>query len=148
MLAGLGSDADWKKYLEPCDAPQKVLIQKVVTADVNGDGTFDALVAHACSPITSYWPTVVDVFDGASSSAKPKRLGTLLQDVGPDDLPYLDTLKVKKGTVVIEAYGVDKHTNQSCPSIYYTYEYKYTGAKFTRTSRSAGNANQCPDIRN
>ncbi|WIM93187.1 hypothetical protein ACTOB_005158 [Actinoplanes oblitus] len=148
MLAGLGADADWKKFIEKCDAPQKVMIQKVVTADVNGDGTFDALVAHACSPITSYWPTVVDVFDGASSSSKPKRLGTLLQDVGPDDMPYLDTLKVRKGVVTIEAYGVDKETDASCPSIYYTYEYKYTGAKFARISRGAGNANHCPDIKN
>ncbi|BCJ39503.1 hypothetical protein GCM10010168_62490 [Actinoplanes ianthinogenes] len=124
------------------------MIQKVITADVNGDGTFDALVAHACSPITSYWPTVVDVFDGTSPAAKPKRLGALLQDVGPDDLPYLDTMKVKNGVVTIQAYGVDKHTDQSCPSVYYTYEYKYSGAKFSRTSRVAGNANHCPDITN
>jgi hypothetical protein len=148
QLAGLGTEADWKKFLAPCpDSRQKILIQKVVTADVNGDGTHDALVAHACSPITAYWPTEVDVFDGASASSAPKRLGTLLKDVGASDMPYLDSMKVKDGgVVVIAAYGVGPGDDAACPSVYYTYQYTFSGGRFSRVGRDAGNADHCPDI--
>jgi hypothetical protein len=149
MLAGLGTDADWKKYLKACpDSRQKILIQKVTTGDVNGDGTYDALVGHACSPITSYWPSEVDVFDGASSTSAPKRLGTLLADVGASDSPYLDSLKVKNGTVVIGAYGAEAGGDRTCLSTYFTYQFKFKSGKFTRTARTIGDANHCANVTN
>ena len=150
MLAGLGTDADWVKFLERCpDSRQKVMIQKVVTGDVNRDGVHDAVVGHACSPVTSYWPSEVDVFDGASSSRKPKRIGgTMLAEVGASDRPYLDGLQVKDGVVVIKAYGVDEDTEPACPSIYRTYRYKYAGGEFKRADREASNANHCPELSN
>lgn len=147
MLAGLGDQADWKSLVEPCpNTGQKPVIQKVVTADVTGDGTYDAVVARTCESSTAYWPSTVEVFDGTSQSKQPRRVGTLLTDVGKTDLPWATQVRVSGRTVTVEAYGVDAHTTQACPSIAYTYRYTYDGGSFRRVGRDVGNANTCPKI--
>lgn len=144
MLAGRGTDADWKKLVKPCpNDGQEPVVQKVITGDVNGDGTYDALVARGCEARTSYWPSTVEIFDGASSASSPKRLATLLTDVGPDDQPWLVSLRVDGGAVVIKAYGVDKHSANGCPDLTFTYRYRLDGKVAHREQRQVANANKC-----
>ncbi|WP_433295857.1 hypothetical protein ACQP2F_36920 [Actinoplanes sp. CA-030573] len=144
MLAGLGTDADWKKLVMPCpNAGQKPVVQKVITGDVNRDGTHDALVARSCEAQTSYWPSTVEIFDGASPATSPRRLATLLADVGPDDQPWVVSLRVDGGAVVIKAYGVDEHSNNACPDLTFTYRYRLDGKGAHREQRQVANANKC-----
>jgi hypothetical protein len=147
MLAGLGDEADWKSIVKACPHDgQQPIIQKVVTADVSGDGTYDAVIARTCESTTAYWPSTVEVFDGASPSDHPRRIGTLLTDVGRDDLPWLTKLQVTGRTVTVHAYGVDAHTTQACPSVAFTYRYAYDGDTFRRTAREVGDAGTCPSV--
>ncbi|GAA3342395.1 hypothetical protein GCM10020358_37230 [Amorphoplanes nipponensis] len=144
MLAGLGEDADWKKIVKPCpNDGQRVIVQRVVTADVTGDGTYDAVVARSCEAVTSYWPSTVEVFDGTSPSTRPERVGTLLADVGPADEPWLTTLRVNGREVVIEANGVDDSSSKGCADLGFTYRYRFTGGSFKRVAREVGNAGKC-----
>jgi hypothetical protein len=144
MLAGRGDRADWKNLVTACpNDGQKVIVQKVVTADVTGDGTYDALVARSCEAKTSYWPSTVEVFDGASSSAKPRRVGVLLADVGASDQPWLTSLRVNGSTIAIEAYGVDKNSANACADLTFTYRYRLISGAVKRTARDVGNANKC-----
>ena len=55
------------------------VIDAVEKGDVNGDGRIDTLVVDECKASTSRWPSVVEVFDGASDPARPSRLGTLME---------------------------------------------------------------------
>ncbi|UQU62872.1 hypothetical protein COUCH_28080 [Couchioplanes caeruleus] len=144
MLAGLGEDANWKKLVTPCpNDGQKTVIRKVVTADVTGDGTYDALVARGCEARTSYFPSTVEVFDGASQSSRPRRIATLLEEAGATDQPWLTTVRVSGRQVVIEANGTGPRDTNACPSVAFTYRYRFSGDEVQRVSRDAHDARRC-----
>ena len=144
MPAGLGEDADWRKMVSACPHKgQKPVIQKVVTADVTGDGVHDALVARSCEAVTSYWPSTVEVFDGASQPAKPRRIGVLLDEVGAADQPWVTKLRAGGREVTIEAHGVDELSDNACPDLNLTYRYRFSGGDFQRVARQVGNADAC-----
>ncbi|MEV4703379.1 hypothetical protein [Actinoplanes sp. NPDC049316] len=106
-------------------------------ADVTGDGMDDALVARSCEARTSYYPSTVEVFDGASQSTHPRRLATLLREVGPADQPWITKLRVTGRQVVIEANGTDSRDDNACPSVSFTYRYRYSSDGFQRVGRDA-----------
>lgn len=144
---GAADTAVLKRIVKPCPYDgQKVIIQKVVLDDVTGDGDSDLIVGRTCSSTTDYWESTVEVFDGRSTRTHPKRLGTLLTDVGPTDAPWLAKLSASGRVVTVEAYGIDSGTTKACADIYFTYQYRYDGGTFKRVSRQVGNAPKCPQV--
>jgi len=145
--AGAGDTALLRKIVRPCpNEGQKVIIQKVLSADVTGDGDGDLIVGRTCSSTTAYWESTVEVFDGRSTRTSPRRLGTLLTDVGPTDAPWLAKLSADGHVITAEAYGIDSRTTKACADIYFTYQYRYSDGSFKRVSRQVGNAAKCPQI--
>ncbi|WP_229071005.1 hypothetical protein [Actinoplanes sp. DH11] len=126
------------KDLSSCpNAGQKTQVQEQMTKDVTGDGVPDTLVARTCEASTSYIPSTVEVFDGAAGTGRPRRIGTLLKDVGPTDLPWYRSMTVDGETITIEAYGVSEGGVQACADLKLTYTYAYAGDSFRRTARNA-----------
>lgn len=141
-----GSDAgdggNWFKAAKPCPTGQAVEVQKLAFGDVTGDGVDDALLARACEPITSRWPSTVEVFDGTTAE-KPRRLGVLLADVGKADFPTVMDLSVSGGVLTVKAHGVGADSPQACPNLKLTYKYRYSGGELTRTGRTVTTSSSC-----
>jgi hypothetical protein len=133
-LAVAGDGIEWEKVVEPCKSGELVVVQDVATADVTGDGAVDSAVARACEGVDEYGPSTVEVFDGASAAAQPKRLGTLLADVNPDK-PYVDSVEFSEGGLLIKANGVDETSDAACPEVVFTYRYKFSGGSFQQEKR-------------
>ena len=132
--------ADPAKMVTACpNAGQSAIVQADVTADVTGDGVPDRVIARSCTALTSYWPSTVEVFDGAGDD----RIATLLGDVGPTDLPWVTRVTVAGRTITIAASGVSQHGTQACADLGLTYTYRYAGGGLRRTGRDAVNAGHC-----
>ncbi|MFI1988557.1 hypothetical protein [Actinoplanes sp. NPDC020271] len=142
-----GDGGNWLAALKPCpNKGQEVDIEKMATGDVTGDGLNDVIIARSCTAITSYWPSTVEIFDGAAGGEKPKRIGTLLGDLGATDGPAVQTVKVDGRVLTITAYGLSPKAAVGCPDLKLTYQYKYSGGGFTRTSRKAVTSADCLPI--
>jgi hypothetical protein len=126
-----GDSRNWTGSLAACpNEGQKPQIQEVRDEDATADGALDTLIARTCEASTSYIPSTVEVFDGR------KRIGTLLKDVGPTDLPWYRSMTVTTpGKVTIEAYGVSAGGLQACADLRLTYTYEFQDGGFTRTGR-------------
>ncbi|AEV86277.1 Transmembrane protease, serine 13 [Actinoplanes sp. SE50] len=141
-----GDGGNWFAALTPCpNKGQQHEVQKLVFADVTGDGVKDALVASTCQTTNAYWPSTVEVFDGTTGK-KPKRLGVLLKDVGPTDEPWYVSSSVSGKVVTVKAYGLSAQAPRACPDLNLTYTYKYGNGTFTRTGRQAAKASGCLPI--
>ena len=143
-----GSDDDsrmpvpWDQAVEKCPHPgQKIEIRKVYEADVTGDGLAESIVLRGCEASTSYWPSTVEVFDGAAPEYEPKRLGVLLKD--NKDYPWVTKVLVMKGIIVLHAYGLSKGAPTACADLNLTYRFQYTGGKFQQIWRDWGKADDC-----
>lgn len=137
-----GDDGNWFGALKPCERGLPTEVQRLERADLTGDGVAEALVARTCEPVTSRWPSTVEVFDGTTGE-KPRRLGVLLEDAGAADHPWFVSLTVSGGTVSVTAHGVSANSPLACPDLKLTYQYRYAGGKFTRTSRKATKSADC-----
>jgi O-glycosyl hydrolase len=114
-------------------------------ADVTGDGKKEAFVAVACVASTSSWPDRLEVFDGASDPAHPRRIATLLdyQD-GTDELGLRmgsnfgipQSITVTGRTVTVVSHGYAPTDGLCCPSWQITDTFTWNGSGFTRGSRS------------
>lgn len=144
-LASVGDDGDWDAFIEECANPeQEALVQLVTTGDMTGDGTPDALVARTCDASTAYFPSTIEVFDGASPAAGPKRVGEpMLTDVGPTDQPWVIGMAVKDRAVTVTAYGTGGTDSNACPKLKLTYRYQLDGDTFERVNRAATTAADC-----
>ncbi|BCJ40543.1 hypothetical protein GCM10010168_81230 [Actinoplanes ianthinogenes] len=141
-----GDGGNWTAALAGCPFDgQEVQVQKLVMADVTGDGVDDALVARTCTTTTTHWPSTVEVFDG-TTGAKPKRLGTLLAEAN-DEGPWYVSSSVSGSVVTVKAYGYSAHTPLACPDLRITYKYGFSAGTFTRTSHQATKAKDCLPIR-
>ncbi|WP_436529844.1 hypothetical protein [Actinoplanes sp. HUAS TT8] len=142
-----GDGGNWFAALAPCpNKGQKVEVEKMTTGDLTGDGVDDVAVARTCTAITSYWPSTVEIFDGAAGGEKPKRIATLLGDLGSADVPAVQSLKVNGRVLTITAYGVSAKAPTACPDLKLTYEYKYSAGTVARTSRKAVTSKDCLPI--
>ena len=141
-VAALGEKVEWEKLVEPCADGGLVVVQDVAVADVTGDGTADSAVARACEGVDEYGPSTVEIFDGNSAAAQPKRLGTLLTDVDPDK-PYVDSVEFSEGGLLIKANGVDETSDATCPEVVFTYRYKFSGGAFQQEKRETAPDETC-----
>ncbi|WP_221322324.1 hypothetical protein [Actinoplanes sp. L3-i22] len=142
-----GDGGNWFGALQKCpNGGQATEVQRLEFADLTGDGVKDALVARTCQASTSYWPSTVEVFDGTTGE-KPKRIGTILKDVGSDDLPWFQSLSVSGKVVTVKTYGTSAKGQQSCPDLKLTYRYEYRSGAFTRIGRQATTVADCLVIR-
>lgn len=110
-------------------------------ADVTGDDNAEAFVAVACVPSTSSWPSRLEVFDGSSDPAHPKRIAKLLDYTdGPDGANGLGlrikTISVSKRTATIISAGFLPDDGLCCPSLRITDKFTWNGSSFTRGPRS------------
>ena len=124
----------WATLVKPCGTGELISIEKVKTADVTGDGVRDPFVARACEGADLMGPATIEVFNGASTTTVPQRIGTLLGDVAKDK-PVLTKLTVDKEVVLVEASGVDEASDATCPEVTFTYRYRFAGDTFTREER-------------
>ena len=131
--------AAWAKLVEDCpNEGQKPVIRGVVVADVTGDGRRDAVVSRSCEASTSYFPSTVEVFDSSR-----KRVGVLLKDVWDADNPWLTSLRVSDGDVIIKAHGSSGKQGNACADLNLTYRYSWTGSEFEQADRQVVQAGDC-----
>ncbi|SDT52539.1 hypothetical protein [Actinoplanes derwentensis] len=144
-LASVGEEGDWDAFIEACKNPeQEALVQLVTTGDLTGDGTADALVARTCDASTSYFPSTIEVFDGASPAAEPVRVGApILTDAGPTDQPWVIGMAVKEQVVTVTAYGTGGTDSNACPKLKLTYRYLLDGGAFEQVDRAATTSADC-----
>lgn len=140
-----GDGGNWFGALKPCPQDLPIEVQRLERADLTGDGVPEALVARTCEPVTSRWPSTVEIFDGATAE-KPRRIGVLLEDVGAADHPWFTSLSVSGGTITVKAHGVSEGSPLACPDLKLTYQYRYAGGKLTRTDRKAVKSADCLSI--
>ncbi len=147
-LASVGENGDWDVFIEECENPeQEAMVQLVTLGDVTGDGTADALVARTCDASTSYFPSTIEVFDGASPAAGAERVGKpILTDVGPTDQPWVTGMTVKDQVVTVTAHGTGSDDSNSCPKLELTYRYRFQGTAFEQVDRAAVKSAACLDV--
>ena len=132
-LAGVA----WDHFVRDCSAAnggsgRGTTIDAVVKGDVTGDGKVDTLLVNECVPATSRWPTVVEVFDGASDPTHPRRLAALLE--GDPDAPQGATASVEPGgRVVVTGEGFSPTAALCCPDLVVRKEFTYANGQFTLT---------------
>ncbi len=130
-LAGV----EWERHVRDCSADAGgsglgTVIDTVAKGEVTGDNQMDTLVVNRCESSTSPWPQVVEVFDGASDPAAPRRLGLLLE--GDSEYPRDVNVTVEPGgRVVIVGRGLSPDAALCCPDITVRRVYKYEGGAFT-----------------
>jgi hypothetical protein len=122
-LAGVA----WEHFVRDCSVAnggsgRGTMIDAVVKGDVTGDGKV----------ATSRWPTVVEVFDGASDPARPRRLAALLE--GDPEAPQGATVSVEPGgRVVVTGQGFSPTAALCCPDLVVRKEFTYANGQFTLT---------------
>jgi hypothetical protein len=106
------------------------LIKSVQKGDLTGDGRLDTLVVDECKASTSRWPSVVEVFDGASNPARPTRLGTLMQG-DPDAMRDANVTVESGGRVVVTGTGISRTAPLCCPDLAVRKVFTFADGRFT-----------------
>ena len=136
-LAGVG----WADHVRDCSVDHGgsglgTVIDDVVKGDLTGDGRVETLVVDRCESSTSSWPQQIEVFDGASDPAAPRRLGVLLD--GDSDYPRDVTATVEPGgRVVIVGRGLSATAPLCCPDVGIRRVYTYDGGAFALVESTA-----------
>ncbi len=140
---------DWADVVEPCPvAGQRVEIQRVLQADVTGDGLVDTMVARTCEASTSYWASTIEVFDGTADPRRPERIGApLLQERVKEDEPVVTDVSVNAGIIGIKAYGTSPKGTKACPDLTLFYRYEYSGRGFRLIWRDWGTSERCDKLK-
>jgi hypothetical protein len=99
-----------------------------------------------CDTTTSHNPDTVEVFDGGSDPASPRRIATLLrEDAGT--VPWVTALTVAAdGVVTVTAAGVSATSPLGCSDLTLTDRYQVTGGTAKRLSRDAAPVKGCVKI--
>ena len=139
-LAGV----DWERHVRDCSVDQGgsglgTVIDTVAKGEITGDDRLDTLVVNRCESRTSSWPQQIEVFDGASDPAAPRRLGVLLD--GDSDYPRDVTVTVEPdGRVVIVGRGLSATAPLCCPDLTVRRVYRYDGGAFALVESTASPA--------
>jgi hypothetical protein len=134
-------DVQWERYVRDCSVDQGgsglgTVIDNVVKAELTGDEFLETLVVDRCESSTSYWPQLVEVFDGASDPAAPRRLGLMLD--GDPEYPRDVTVTVESdGRVVLVGRGLSATAPLCCPDITIRRVYEYEGGAFKLVEATA-----------
>ena len=140
---------DWTKAVTEtdlgCNGPtgpnNGELVDEKQFADVTGDGKEEAFVAVACRGITESWPDRLEVFDGASDPAHPRRIATLLdyQD-GTDGTNgnglRIQSIMISGKMVTVVSDGWTPGECFACGDQQATDTFTWNGSGFTRGPRS------------
>jgi hypothetical protein len=130
-LAGVA----WDRHVRDCSVDEGgsglgTVIDEVVKGEVTGDERVDTLVVDRCESSTSPWPQVVEVFDGASDPAAPRRLGLLLD--GDPEYPRDVNVTVEPGgRIAIVGRGLSATAPLCCPDLTLRRMYRYDGGQFS-----------------
>lgn len=144
---------DWTKAVTEtdlgCNAPtgpnHGVEVDEKQFADVTGDGKKEAFVAVACVASTSSWPDRLEVFDGASDPAHPRRIATLLDYKDGTDERGLrigsnfgipQSITISGRTITVVSHGYASTDPNCCFSLQITDTFTWNGSGFTRGPRS------------
>jgi hypothetical protein len=125
----------WADQVRDCSAANGgsglgTVVDSVDKGDLTGDGRMDTLVVDECKASTSRWPSVVEVFDGASDPSRPTRLGTLM--AGDPDAIRDATVSVEPGgRVVVTGAGLSRTAPLCCPDLAVRKVFSYTNGTFT-----------------
>lgn len=133
-------NVSWADHVRDCAVAHGgpglgTVIDAVVKGDVNADGHPDTLVVDRCEAKTSSWPDVVEVFDGASDAATPKRLAVLLDG----DADYMRDVRVAVepgGRVVVTGSGLSDTAPQCCPDLAVRKVFAWSNGSLTLIERS------------
>jgi hypothetical protein len=106
------------------------LIDSVVKGDVTGDGRMDTLIVDECKASTSRWPSVVEVFDGASNPAHPTRLDMLMEN-DPDSIRSATVTVEPGGRIVVTGKGLSRAAALCCPDLAVRKVFTFTNGHFT-----------------
>jgi hypothetical protein len=131
----------WQDHVRDCATASGgsglgTIIDAVEKGDVNGDGRMDTLVVDECQASTSRWPSVVEVFDGASEPAHPTRLGTLTEG-DPDSIRDARATVEPGGRVVVTGEGLSPTAPLCCPDLAVRKVFTFANGRFTLTETSA-----------
>ena len=135
------ASVDWSRFARSCAVADGgsglgTRIDDVVRADLNADGHPEAFVVDECESSTSAWPQQVEVFDGATDPAAPRRLGVLLAD---DPVhPRSVAITVNGGRVTITGTGLSDDAPLCCPDLTIRRVYLWSGKGFTLTESTQG----------
>jgi len=111
-------------------------------ADITGDNNEEAFVAVSCVPSTSSWPDRLEVYDGASNVAHPRRLAVLLDyKASPDGTNdgigiLIREISVSSKTVTVVSAGLRASDPNCCPGAKVTDKFTWDGSRFAHDSRS------------
>ena len=140
---------DWTKMVTStelgCNTPtgpgHGVEVDAKQFADVNGNGNAEAFVAAACVGSTESWPDRLEVFDGASDPAYPRRIATLLnyQDGTDGNRGYglrVQSITVSGKQVTVVSKGWLPGECFACGDRLVTDTFTWNGKSFIRGARS------------
>jgi hypothetical protein len=108
----------------------KVEVTKVVSADVTGDGSPEAIVRMDCLHAASEWPDWVFVYSDASGT--PKVLGTLISN---SDSTYVTTIATSGHAITLGLLTWSKYAAGCCADLHYTQTFTWTGSNFAHSGR-------------
>jgi len=144
-------EVDWTKVVpekelgclppvSPSD-PHGVQVDAKQFADVTGDGKPEAFVVVACIGSTESWPDRLEVFDGASNPAHPRRIATLLDYQDGTDGHHglglrIQSIKVPGKHVIVVSKGWLSGECFACGDRQVTDTFTWNGSRFIRGPRS------------
>lgn len=133
-LDGL-SRQDWArllaKDLDCAPINRGVEIVGIRLADVRGVGVKDAFVWADCYHETSPWPHQLEVFDGASDPAAPRRIAVLIR---ANEHALIRSVSFAGRHVVVDGTSYAPNDPNCCPSLRLHRVFVWTGDHFRRKS--------------
>jgi len=129
-------EVDWPSVIDDLDCSPingGVEVVSAASMDVTGDGMKDAFVWVVCVHPTSGWPHQLEVFDGSSDPADPKRIGVLIpaaENLRGGELSFSGS------TVTIRASGFAERDPNCCPSLGIMQSFSWHGSGFVPGERT------------
>jgi hypothetical protein len=132
------ANVDWSGFLAHCPIGEArgygMKIDEVVKGEVTGDRYPETLVIDSCESPTSSNAQTVEVFDGSSDPAAPRKLGILMVD----DPDYPRRMMVTIGpdwTIVDTALGLQPESPRCCPDLEIVAEFAWRDGTFVPIKR-------------
>jgi len=132
------ANVDWPRFLAHCPIGEALgygmKIDEVVKGEVTGDGFPDTLIVDSCESPTASNPQTVEIFDGNSDPAAPRKLGILMAK----DPDYPRRMKVTVSPdrrIVVKALGLQPESPRCCPDLEIVAEFAWRDGAFVSVNR-------------